>query len=133
MAELTEKCRALIDAPNFAYLATLDPDGAPQVSPVWIDRDGDTIRVNTATGRTKDRNMRNDPRVAISIADRDDAYVKSDIRGRVVGIVEGGDEPNDHIDALARKYTDADSYQGHKPDEDRVIFLIEPLRVADRA
>ncbi len=133
MAELTEKCRALIDAPNFAYLATLDPDGSPQVSPVWIDRDGDTIRVNTATGRTKDRNMRNDPRVAISIADRNDSYVKSDIRGRVTGIVEGCSEPDDHIDALARKYTDDDSYQGHKPHESRVIFLIEPLRVADRA
>jgi PPOX class probable F420-dependent enzyme len=133
MAELTEKCRALIDAPNFAYLATLDPDGAPQVSPVWIDRDGDTIRVNTATGRTKDRNMRNDPRVAISIADKDNAYKKSDVRGRVVGIVEGGTEPDDHIDALSKKYTGRDRYDGHKDTEDRVIFLIEPVRVTDRA
>ena len=72
MAELTEKCRALIDAPNYAYLATVDADGAPQVSPVWIDRDGDTILVNTATGRVKDRNMRHEPRVALSIADLDE-------------------------------------------------------------
>ncbi len=132
MAELTEKCRALIDAPNYAYLATIDPDGAPQVSPVWIDRVGDTIRVNTATGRTKDRNMRHDPRVAISIADADDPYKKSDIRGRVVGIVEGGDEPNAHIDALSKKYTGNDRYGGHRPGEDRVIFLIEPVRVRDQ-
>lgn len=133
VAELTEKCRALIDAPNFAYLATLDPDGAPQVSPVWIDRDGDTILVNTATGRTKDRNMRHDPRVAISIADVDNPYSKSDIRGRVIGIVESGSEPDDHIDALAKKYTGADRYAGHKDTEDRVIFRIEPTRVTDRA
>ena len=132
MAELTEKCRALIDAPNYAYLATVDADGAPQVSPVWIDRDGDTILVNTATGRVKDRNMRNDPRVALSIADLANPYKKSDIRGRVSDIVEG-DEATAHIDKLAKKYTGADVYAGHNDKEDRVIFRIEPLRVTDRA
>jgi PPOX class probable F420-dependent enzyme len=133
MAELTEKSRTLIDAPNFAFLATLDADGSPQVSPVWIDRDGDTVLVNTAAGRAKDRNMRRDGRVAISIADADDPYVKSDLRGRVVGIVEGGSEPDDHIDALAKKYTGKDRYEGHKPGVQRVIFQIEPVRVTDRA
>jgi PPOX class probable F420-dependent enzyme len=131
MVELTTKCRTLIDAPNFAYLATVDPDGSPQVSPVWIDRDGDTILVNTAVGRTKDRNMRKDPRVAISIADKDDAYVKSDIRGRVVEMIEG-DEAEKHIDKLAMKYTGREVYPDHRPDAPRVIVRIEPLRVTDR-
>jgi PPOX class probable F420-dependent enzyme len=132
MAELTEKCRTLIDAPNYAYLATVDSDGAPQVSPVWIDRERDTILVNTATGRVKDRNMRHEPRVALSIADLANPYDKSDIRGRVVDIVEG-DEATAHIDKLAKKYTGADVYAGHNDKEDRVIFRIEPLRVTDRA
>jgi PPOX class probable F420-dependent enzyme len=132
MAELTEQCRELIDGPNFAFLATVDPDGAPQVSPVWIDRDGDTILVNTAVGRIKDRNMRNDPRVAISIADKDDAYVKSDLRGRVVEFVEG-EEAERHIDVLALKYRGLEVYPDHSPDAPRVIVRIEPLRVTDRA
>ena len=132
MAELTEKCRALIDAPNYAYLATVDADGAPQVSPVWIDRDGDTILVNTAAGRVKDRNMRNEPRVALSIADVSNPYDKSDIRGRVVDIVEG-QEAYDHIDKLAKKYLGKDVYPGHNDKEDRLIFRIEPVRVADLA
>jgi PPOX class probable F420-dependent enzyme len=109
----------------------VDLDGAPQVSPVWIDRDGDTILVNTATGRVKDRNMRHEPRVALSIADLKNPYDKSDIRGRVTDIVEG-DEATAHIDKLAKKYTGADVYAGHNDKEDRVIFRIEPLRVTDR-
>jgi PPOX class probable F420-dependent enzyme len=128
MAKLTEKARALIDGPNFAFLATVDPDGAPQVTPVWIDRDGDTIRVNTAAGRVKDWNMRRDPRVAVSIADADDAYEKVDIRGRVVGTV---DEPEAraHIDGLNRKYHDTDEAYPVRPGEQRVIFLIDPERI----
>jgi len=129
MAELTDKARALIDAPNLAFLATVDPDGSPQVSPVWIDRDGDTIRVNTAEGRVKDRNMRRQPRVALSIADRDDLYTKVDIRGRVAAIV---DEPEarEHINTLNRKYHDTDELYPERPGEQRVIFLIEPQRVS---
>ncbi len=133
MAELTEKSRALIDAPNFAYLATVDEDGAPQVSAVWIDRDGETILVNTAAGRVKYRNMQREPRVAISIGDAANQYEKSDIRGRVIGMVEGGTEPDAHIDQLAKKYLGKDTYPGRKSDEQRVIFQIEPERVADQA
>jgi PPOX class probable F420-dependent enzyme len=128
MPELTEKARALIDAPNFAFLGTVGKDGAPQVTPVWIDRDGDTIRINTAEGRAKDRNMRRDPRVDISIADTDDPYERVEIRGRVVGTV---DEPaaRDHINTLNRKYHDTDELYPERPGERRVIFLIEPERV----
>lgn len=128
MAELTDKARMLIDDPNFAYLATVGKDGGPQVTPVWIDRDGDTIRINTAKGRAKERNMRRDPRVAVSIAATDDAYERVEIRGHVVGTV---DEPGAraHIDALHHKYHGTDEDYPKRPGEERVLFLIEPDRV----
>jgi len=125
---LTEKARRLIDASNIAFVATVDEDG-PHVSPVWIDRNGDTIRVNTARGRVKERNMRRDPRVAVSIADADDPYTRVDIRGRVVGIVEEP-EARRHIDGLNRKYHETDEDYPVRPGEQRVLFLIEPRRVA---
>lgn len=128
MTELTDKARNLIDDPNFAYLATVSKDGGPQVTPVWIDRDGDTIRINTAKGRAKDRNMRRDPRVAVSIAATDDPYERVEIRGHVVGTV---DEPDarTHIDGLNRKYHDTDDAYPKRVGEERVVFLIEPDRV----
>jgi len=128
VADLTDKSRALIDAPNYAFLATVDEDGAPQVYPVWIDRDDDTILVNTGTGRVKDRNMRRDPRVALSIATEGNAYDKVDIRGHVVDIVEG-EEADRHIDKLAKKYTGEDRYPNRREGEDRVIFRIEADRI----
>jgi len=128
MAALTDKSRTLIDAPNYAFLATVDDDGAPQVSPVWIDRDGDTILVNTAAGRVKDRNMRREPRIAISIPSGGDFYDKVDIRGHVVDLVEG-EEAERHIDKLAKKYTGEDTYPNRKEGERRVIFRIEPDRI----
>jgi len=128
VAALTDKSRALIDAPNYAFLATVDEDGAPQVSPVWIDRDDDTILVNTGTGRVKDRNMRRDPRVALSIATEVNAYDKVDIRGHVVEIVEG-EEADRHIDKLAKKYTGEDRYPDRREGEERVIFRIEADRI----
>jgi len=125
---LTERARRLIDGRNIAFLATVD-DAGPHVSPVWIDRDGDTIRVNTAHGRVKERNMRRDPRVAVSIADTDDPYTRVDIRGRVVRIVEEP-EARHHIDGLNRKYHETDDEYPVRPGEQRVLFLIEPRRVA---
>lgn len=128
MAALTEKSRELIDAPNYAFLATVNADGGPQVSPVWVDRDGDTIMVNTAVGRVKDRNMRREPRVAISIPSGGDFYTKVDIRGHVVDVVEG-DEAEQHIDKLAKKYIGEDTYPNRQEGERRVIFRIEPDRI----
>ncbi len=128
MAELTEKAKTLIDEPNFAYLATVDEDGSPQVSPVWIDREDGRVLVNTATGRAKDRNMRREPRVALSIADRENQYDKVDIRGRVVDVVEG-DEAESHIDKMAQKYVGQETYPWRSPTERRVIFKIEPERI----
>ena len=124
---LNEEDKALLRAKNFATLATLMPDGSPQASVVWIDVDGDTVIVNSAEGRTKTENVRRDPRVAISLFDRDDPYRQLMILGRVTEMLwDGADES---IDALAKKYLDADSYPGRRASEQRVILRITPDRV----
>ncbi len=123
-ATLSEGVRKLFLEPNFPHLATLMPDGSPQVTPVWVDLEGDRILVNTAEGRAKPRNVRRDPRVAISIHRQDDPYSSAFIRGRVVEIThEGADE---RIDKLAKKYLGQDTYPYRQPGEQRVILVIEP-------
>lgn len=87
MAKLSESACSKVEAPNFGYLATVMEDGSPQVSPVWVDLEADRVLINTATGRLKEKNMRREPRVAISIADKDNQYEKVDIRGRVAEFV----------------------------------------------
>jgi PPOX class probable F420-dependent enzyme len=108
----------------FAHLATLMPDGSPQVTPVWFDYKDGLIRVNTAKGRVKARNMQERPSVALSIADPDNAYRYMQIRGRVARFTEqGGPE---HIDLLAKKYLGQDKYPWSRPGEVRMIFEIKP-------
>jgi PPOX class probable F420-dependent enzyme len=108
----------------FAHLATLMPDGSPQVTPVWCDYDGEYVRVNSALGRQKDKNMRKNPRVALSIADPDNPYRYLEVRGRVVEVTEEGADR--HIDSLAKKYMDLDEYPYRRPGERRVIYKIKP-------
>ena len=130
-AKLNAKAVRLIDGKNFAFLATIMPDGAPHVAPVWIDREGDTILVNTAMGRVKQRNVTREPRVALSIADQNNMYDKIVIHGRVVSqTLEGADA---HIDKLAKKYIGKDKYPWRAPGERRVIIKIEPTQVLDQA
>ncbi len=124
---LSGRVRAMLEAPNIAHLATLMPDGAPQVSPVWVDTDGSNVLVNTAAGRIKWNNVRRDPRVAIDVTERDNPYQMVTIRGRVIELREEG--ANAHIDKLAKKYTGRDSY-GVKPDEHRVVLVIRPETVS---
>ena len=130
MAELSAKARNLIQEPNFGFLATLMADGSPQVSPVWVDIDDGHVCVNTALGRVKEQNMRREPRVALSVADRENQYDKVDIRGRVVDMIEG-DEAERHIDKLAKKYMGQDTYPLRAPGERRVLVKVEPERVSE--
>jgi PPOX class probable F420-dependent enzyme len=116
------------DRKALAHLGTLMPDGTPQVTPVWFDVDGDTIRVNSARGRVKDRNMRRNPAVAVSIVDPGNAYRYVGIRGRVVEITEEGADA--HIDRLAKKYLGQDRYPNRRPGEVRVIYRIAPEQVS---
>ena len=127
---LEERARRFIEARNFAAIATTMPDGSPHVSTVWIDLDGDDVLVNTAEVRVKTGNVRRDPRVAISVFDQqDDPYEQVVIHGRVVEITtEGADA---HIDRLAKKYLDVDTYPWRDPDERRVIFRIRVDRVSE--
>jgi len=125
---LNDADHAMLDAPNFASLATTMPDGSPQASVVWIDRDDDSILVNTAEGRTKTENMRRDPRVAICLFARNDPYRQLVVRGHVTGYEHEGADA--HIDFLAKKYTGADVYGDHRPDQQRVIVRIEVDGVA---
>src|SRR5438105_8696486 len=84
MTKLSEDAKGLIDRPNFAHLATLLPDGAPQSTPVWIGREGERLVICTSDGSLKGRNTQRDPRVALSIVDFDSPYEEVQIRGRVV-------------------------------------------------
>jgi PPOX class probable F420-dependent enzyme len=121
---LTDEQKALFEGQNFAHLATVMPDGSPQVSPVWIEMEGDDILVNTAEGRVKTNNMRRDPRVAISITDANDGYRMVAVRGRVVEMTHDGAEEG--IDRLARKYLGVEAYEGRTPGMVRVSVRIRP-------
>ncbi len=112
----------------FVHLATRMPDGSPQVSPVWVDTEGDQILINSAKGRLKDRNIRADPRVGISVTDPDNPYRSLMIRGRVVKITEEG--ADEHIDKMAKKYLGMDEYPYRTPTEVRVLYYIESEKFA---
>jgi PPOX class probable F420-dependent enzyme len=123
---LSERDRLLFEEANVASLATVNPDGSPQVSPVWVDLDGDHILINSSRGRVKVRNIERDPRVAVSVFDRDDPESRVLVRGRVVEVTEEG--AVEHIHALSRKYYGEDFTL--TPDMVRVILVIRPERVA---
>ena len=126
--KLSDHAIKLIEGRNFAFLATIMPDGAPQVSPVWIDREGNIILVNTAIERVKQENVARDPRVALSVADQNNMYDKIVIRGRVISqTLEGADV---QIDKLAKKYLGKDKYPGRGPEEKRVMLKIEPIHIS---
>lgn len=126
MAAIDEKYHDLFQKKSFAQLATVMPDGSPQVSPVWFEFDGSNILVNSAKGRVKDQNMRRDPRVGIDIMDPDNPYRHLSIRGRVVDITEHGADA--HIDKLTKKYIGQEKYPYRGPGEVRVIYKIQPER-----
>jgi PPOX class probable F420-dependent enzyme len=110
----------------FGNLATLMPDGSPQVTPVWVDFDGSHVLVNSARGRQKDKNMQRNARVALSILDPDNPYRYLEIRGKVAEITEQGADA--HIDKMAKKYMGKDTYPYRRPEEKRVIYKILPTK-----
>ena len=121
---IPEKYRDLFTKKAFASLGTLMPDGRPQVTPVWVDVEGDLVLFNSAKGRQKDRNLRRDPRVSLAIIDPDNPYRYLELRGRVVEITEQGAAA--HIDKMAKKYLGVDKYPYKNPNEIRVIYKIQP-------
>ena len=127
MATIPASHADLLTKQAFAHLATLNPDGSPQVTPVWVDFDGTNIIVNTARGRVKDKNMAQEPRVAVSIADPENPYRYLGIQGRVVEMTEKGADA--HIDKMAKKYLGKDTYPFRAPGEVRVVVKIAPDKV----
>ncbi|HEX8789765.1 MAG TPA: PPOX class F420-dependent oxidoreductase [Polyangiaceae bacterium] len=111
-----------------AHLATVMPDGSPQVTPVWFFYENGKFIVNTARGRVKDKNMTKNARVALSIVDPDNGYAHVAVRGKIVNVTEQGADAS--IDALAKKYLGVDKYPGRKAGEVRVIYEIEPTSIA---
>ena len=117
----------LFKKPAFANLATLNPDGSPQVTPVWTDFDGTNVLVNTARGRVKHRNLEREPRVALSILDPENPYRYLGIQGRVTEMTESGADA--HIDKMAKKYLNKDKYPFRQPGEVRVLVKIKPEKI----
>jgi PPOX class probable F420-dependent enzyme len=125
-AKIPDKYLDLFQQPAFANLATLMPDGSPQVTPVWCDFDGEFVIVNSAKGRVKDRNMRSNPRVALSIVDPKNPYRYLEVRGRVTEISEKG--ADEHINKMAKKYMNVETYPYRAQGEVRVLYKIRPER-----
>jgi PPOX class probable F420-dependent enzyme len=125
---IPEKYLDLFEKKAFANLATIMPDGTPQVTPVWIDFDGAHLLVNSARGRQKDKNMKPGAPVALSILDPDNPYRYLEVRGRVAEVTEEG--AADHIDKMAKKYIGQDKYPWKRPDEVRVLYKIEPTHTS---
>lgn len=125
---LSEKQVNLIQGKNFAHIGTLSDDGSPQVTPVWIDWDGQHILFNTEQKRAKTKNLQSDPRVAVCISNSENPYQYVEIRGRVVEMIEEGADA--HIDKMAKKYMGQEKYPFHKPGDVRVIVKIEPLKAS---
>jgi len=118
----------LFEKRAFANLGTIMSDGSPQVTPVWVDYDGKYVRFNSALGRVKDRNVRRDPRVSLSILDPANPYRYLAIRGRVVEITQKG--ADEHINGLSQKYLGQSEYPHRQPGEVRVLYKIEPEKVS---
>ena len=126
--QITEPIAKLIEGKNFAFMATLMKDGAPQATPTWIDIDNrKTLLINTAEGRQKQKNITRDPRVAISIIEHNNPYHMVMIRGRVVEQTNTG--ADEHIDKLAKKYLGLEKYPMRSPQEKRIILKIKPEKV----
>jgi PPOX class probable F420-dependent enzyme len=125
---LSEKARALIARPVLASLATLNPDGSPQITPLWVDLDGDDVVFNTAQGRKKARNLERDARVAVTVIDPDDQYNVVAFQGTVTEVATDGADA--HIDALAKKYLGVDTYPMRREGEVRVRVTVRTDRIA---
>jgi len=121
------RAEELLKGKNFANVATLRADGTVQAAPVWVDVQDGLPTVNTAEGRAWPKNLERDPHVTLTVQNTENPYEYTEIRGRVAERThEGADE---HIDALAKKYLDADAYPYRQPGEQRVIIRVTPEHV----
>ena len=127
MTKLNEAQVALLKAKNFAFVGTLMPDGSLQVSPMWVEYDGEHVILNSEVKRTKVKNMQRDPRVTVCVSNAENPYEYLEIRGRVVAMTTDG--AFEGIDMLAKKYLGQDKYPMNQPGDQRIIIKVEPTRV----
>lgn len=125
--EIDDSVIRLLTGKNFAFVATLMKDGTPQITPTWIDFDGNLILINTAEGRIKQKNVSRDSRVSISVVDHSNPYDMVTIRGKVIEQTTKG--ADDHIDKLAKRYLGLDSYPYRSSAEKRIILKVQPENV----
>ena len=128
MAELPDDVRKLLDDQQFWHIATVNPDGSPQSTPMWVMMRDGKIVLNTALGRKKARNIEQNPRIALSLIDPENTYRSLQVQGRVVDTITG-DQAEADIDTLSERYTGQTPYPWRGPDERRVTFLVEPVKV----
>ena len=124
MAQLDGSLRAALEGKSFWHVATVNPDGSPQVTPMWVHTKGDQIAINTALGRKKTRNMQSNPKVALSWLDPDNAYHTINVQGTIVSS-HVGPTAEAEIDSLAKKYIGEDVYPWRSPGEQRIGFVID--------
>jgi PPOX class probable F420-dependent enzyme len=127
MSVIPEDVAAILDDKVFVHLATVNPDGSPQTSVIWVMRDGDRVLFGTADGRAKPRNLRRDPRVAMSFTPVDDPYRGITIRGRATSIEANG---TGLIDRLAQKYMGQERFAGVQPGDVRLDVTVAVDRVS---
>ncbi|MEU6991649.1 PPOX class F420-dependent oxidoreductase [Streptomyces sp. NPDC046465] len=128
-AALSDQLKELLDTPVFITVATIQPDGSPQLSPVWVKRDGDEVLFSTTVGRRKEKNLRRDPRVTVLVQPFDAPYTYAEIRGTATMTTEGGQEL---IDELSVKYTGkpyAEFNPSSKDDSERVVVRVAARKV----
>jgi PPOX class probable F420-dependent enzyme len=118
--------RALLDAPTYAIISTLNPDGSILSNVIWLDSENGSVTVNSAVGRKWPTNLERDPHATILLMAPDNPYLFVEIRGTAAGTTEGADA---HIDALAKKYLGVDEYPYRTPDEQRITYAITPQTV----
>jgi PPOX class probable F420-dependent enzyme len=122
---IPDDARRLLDRPNFAHVATILPDGGPQPTPVWYVRDGDEVLFSTVRGRSKERNLRRDPRIALSVHDQEQPYVYVQLRGTATITA---DEGYALITGLGQRYLGM-PYPWIRPGEERVVVRVTPHHV----
>ena len=127
---LDARITAFARADNFAVFTTLRGDGQPVSQPMWVDADDDFVLINTEKHRRKYRNVQADPRVTVTILDRNNPYVYVEVRGRVVEVVEGP-QARAHIDTLSQKYT-GHPYPADGIKSERVLLKIQPVETSEK-
>jgi PPOX class probable F420-dependent enzyme len=125
--KLPEAVKKLLADKAYGHVLTFSPKGKAQMTMVWMDVDGDTVLINTATGRNKERNIKNDPRIQVSVQNRDDPQSYVLIEGKGTLTEEGADA---NIDKLAKRFLGMDKYPWRTPTERRILIKIQPERIS---